>query len=250
MAQEIVDLVKGENMNNNGEDFGFYNALPETQDPIGLELGLYNIPEPINKEDFGILTTTLDGIINILRAFREEVTNEFGAMGGKLAKLEVKISQFEDKMKSSTKPKDHEKPKGPKKSKETNPCFICKELGHWAPDCPRKERDLCFKCGQPGHWANECLYKDDDQEFLREVEKTEKKRSENTDSHNPQKKPHGTAVATIHENPGPSQTKENKPPTVAQVNKPKKRVQPPIQVSSVEPPKKKKSLKLQKKVKN
>ena len=57
-------------------------------------------------------------------------------------------------------------------------CYICRQEGHWAADCPRRTRqlgrpgdpkgtapkiaspaaphDICFQCGLTGHWLRDC----------------------------------------------------------------------------------------------
>ncbi|XP_061190324.1 uncharacterized protein LOC133198214 [Saccostrea echinata] len=147
MAQAMMNSVENRNyIPASNEGLGYaLPTMPDTQDPIGFDLGLYNMPEPMTKEDMGILTTTLDGIVNMLTQLKEYNTRAA---------------------------KKNEDTGAAKKSKQTDPCFICKELGHWAPDCPRKKQNLCYKCGNFGHWAHQCT--DDSMELLKEVEKLEK----------------------------------------------------------------------------
>jgi hypothetical protein len=50
--------------------------------------------------------------------------------------------------------------------KRGDSCFICKQKGHWGPDCPRYR---CYQCGvkQAGHYPSRCPDKiyDDDNKF-------------------------------------------------------------------------------------
>ncbi|XP_062586692.1 uncharacterized protein LOC134248298 [Saccostrea cucullata] len=101
-----------------------------------------------------------------------------------------------------------------KKTRQTDPCYICKELGHWAPDCPKK--DLCYKCGKFGHWANKCTEDEEDQQFVKEVQKLEKKPQEPRTSGTHQTKPlvkegdKKEKKEHNRENPGPSTTHKRK----------------------------------------
>ncbi|XP_062615140.1 endogenous retrovirus group K member 7 Gag polyprotein-like [Saccostrea cucullata] len=102
-----------------------------------------------------------------------------------------------------------------KKTRQTDPCYICKELGHWAPDCPKK--DLCYKCGKFGHWANQCTEDEEDQQFVKEEQKLEKKPQEPKISGTHQTKPpvkegdkKEKKKEENRENPGPSTTHKRK----------------------------------------
>jgi hypothetical protein len=50
--------------------------LPESQDATGIELGLYDPSQPMSKEDFGIITTTLDAIANRINVLHNEIGAE------------------------------------------------------------------------------------------------------------------------------------------------------------------------------
>ncbi|XP_062621417.1 uncharacterized protein LOC134283014 [Saccostrea cucullata] len=172
--------------------------MPESQDPVGFDLGLYNLPGYMNKEDMGILTTTLDGIVNMLTGIDNKLTDlknyntsEFCLIRDRLSRLEVKVANMQEKMRGggSYQKKEDKGSGDTKKTRQTDPCFICKELWHWVPDCPRKKQDLCYKCGKFGHWANKCPEDDEDQQFLKEVEKLEKKPQEPKTSGTHQTKP-------------------------------------------------------------
>ncbi|XP_062595260.1 uncharacterized protein LOC134256594 [Saccostrea cucullata] len=166
---------------------GYVGApMPESQDAVGLDLGMYNLPEYANKEDMGLLNTTLDGIVNMLSA----LDNKMNDMNNKVSDLNNKLNYI-DKMRgggSTYQKKEGQGESGEKKkTRQTDPCYICKELGHWAPDCPKK--DLCYKCGKFGHWANKCTEDEEDQQFVKEVEKLEKKPQEPKISGTHQTKP-------------------------------------------------------------
>lgn len=52
---------------------GYYDPslVTETQDPVNLEMAAYN--SVISKEDFGIITTTQEGILNSLHMMSDEI---------------------------------------------------------------------------------------------------------------------------------------------------------------------------------
>ena len=46
------------------------------------------------------------------------------------------------------------------KNKARDKCLICRQVGHWAKECPNRDkspRTACHKCHQLGHWAALCL---------------------------------------------------------------------------------------------
>ena len=139
--------------------------IPESQDVTGMELGLYNAqnqPPAMNKEDFAIITTTLDGIVNRINVLSDEIGTHTTVLMKKLEEL------------TSKKPRKEYTP-----DYTSNPCYTCGETGHWSPDCPQKtdypqtskksksadsqqtskktkQKDPCYKCGKIGHWISEC----------------------------------------------------------------------------------------------
>jgi hypothetical protein len=52
--------------------------LPESQDATGIELGLYNPRQPMCKEDFAIITSTLDAIANRFNVLHNEIVQHMG----------------------------------------------------------------------------------------------------------------------------------------------------------------------------
>ena len=45
------------------------------------------------------------------------------------------------------------------KDKALTKCLICRQVGHWAKECPNRDKSLkiaCYKCHQLGHWAALC----------------------------------------------------------------------------------------------
>ena len=150
---QTEDFLPSQNPDDPGLGYYFPN-LPESQDAVGLELGLYNpVPAttnppapPMTKEDFAILSTTLDGIVNRINVLSNEIGNHTSVLLNKLSELAGETARQQRKPTNS-------------------PCYTCGETGHWAPDCPKKvkktkEKDPCYKCGQLGHWASDCLQDD------------------------------------------------------------------------------------------
>ena len=75
----------------------------------------------MNKEDFAIITTTLDGIVNRINVLSDEIGTHTTVLMKKLEELTAK------------KPRKEYTP-----DYTTNPCYTCGETGHWSPDCPQK----------------------------------------------------------------------------------------------------------------
>ncbi|XP_062596713.1 uncharacterized protein LOC134258187 [Saccostrea cucullata] len=156
----------------------------------------FNFQEYMNKEDMNILTTTLDGIVNMLSALDNKLNDMNNKMSGAENQLNHLKTYMQNKMKkggSTDQKKEGTRGSGEtKKTRQTDPCYICKELGHWAPDCPRKKQDSCYKCGKIGHWANQCT--EEDHQFVKDIQKTEEKKPRETKrklpltSEKPQKK--------------------------------------------------------------
>jgi len=73
---------------------------------------------------------------------------------------------------SSDNPTDYS-PSYRDKSQDT--CYICKEKGHWATECPDRDKnkkcvrrdksqDTCYYCKEKGHWSPNCPKKQQEQE--------------------------------------------------------------------------------------
>lgn len=149
--------------------------LPESQDATGIELGLYDPRQPLSKEDFAIITTTLDAIANRINVLHNEIVQHTGLVLKKLEEMGGKKKKESCYTCGET---GHWSPDCPqkktreteKKTKDKNPCYKCGELGHWISECPKsdfaekkgetekrsKDKDLCYKCGELGHWISDC----------------------------------------------------------------------------------------------
>lgn len=138
MTQKELDFLDSQDFMSSGAGF-VYNPRhtpPQSQDAAGLDMGLYDHRSPLRKEDFGIITTTLDGIMNSVNVLADEIRNH----------TSILLSKLEERAKSSS----------------SGACFICHQQGHWAPECPDRQSrpkptsNQCFKCGQDGHWVRDC----------------------------------------------------------------------------------------------
>ncbi len=63
------------------------------------------------------------------------------------------------------------------RDKSQDTCYICKNKGHWATECPDrqkpsvkkdKSRDTCYHCKERGHWSSEYPKKQQEQEKEKE----------------------------------------------------------------------------------
>jgi hypothetical protein len=141
------------------EGLGF--VFPESQDATVIDVEL-EMAKPMTKEDFSLLSTTLDSIANRINILSNEMGNHTGVI---LKKLEEMMKQRPVQMKDQA--VQTKRPPMKRKAPDTDPCYICGETGHWAPQCPErknkssdamktKQKDPCYKCGQLGHWISEC----------------------------------------------------------------------------------------------
>lgn len=150
---------------------GYYNPLlTEAQDATALEMASYN-NQPMSKEDFSILSTSQDGIINTLNVLSDEISRHTSIIINKINEVRDELA-----------PK---KEQGNGKKKEYS-CFTCGEKGHFSPNCPNKDqyRDnsiqekknkkilTCYTCGKPGHFSPNCPENDQKEEKKKESAKT------------------------------------------------------------------------------
>lgn len=131
---------------------------------MALEMAAYRDDSPpMSKEDFGIITTTQEGILNTLQIMSNEIANHTDIILKKIKDLQPPQpdkDKEEYKKKKETTAKDEEK-------KPKYVCYTCGEPGHCSPNCPQKapkqenkkpaiKSNECFNCGEEGHWANKC----------------------------------------------------------------------------------------------
>lgn len=112
------------------------SLLTQTQDPMALGMAAYRDDSPpMSKEDFGIITTTQDRILNTLQIMSNEIDNHTDIILKKITDLQTpqpdKDKEEEYKKKKETTAKDTEK-------KPKYVCFTCGEAGHCSPNCPQK----------------------------------------------------------------------------------------------------------------
>jgi hypothetical protein len=158
---QVKDYLPSQNPMDGGLGFVF----PESQDAAVIDLEM-ELEKPMTKDDFSLLSTTLDGIVNRINVLSNEMGNHTGII---LRKLEEMMAQRPKKDQAV----QTKRPPVKRKAPETDPCYICGETGHWAPQCPEKmnktndsaekktkQKDPCYKCGQLGHWISECPSED------------------------------------------------------------------------------------------
>lgn len=68
---------------------GYYNPLlTEAQDATALEMASYN-NQPMSKEDFSILSTSQDGIINTLNVLSDEISKHTSIIINKINEVRL-----------------------------------------------------------------------------------------------------------------------------------------------------------------
>ena len=77
------------------------SLLTQSQDTVALEMAAYDQEDPsyMSKEDFGIITTTQEGILNTMQVMSNEIANHTDVILKKLQKgildiLEVMTSEI------------------------------------------------------------------------------------------------------------------------------------------------------------
>ena len=126
---------------------------PPSQDASGLEMGMDDHRLSMAKEDFAILTTTMDGIINCMNVMSDQFNNHTSLIMNEMKNQTNKILEEMKVMKEV----NHILETTNKPSQNKGACYICKDPGHYAPNCPnRQSTNQCFNCKQEGHWAKDC----------------------------------------------------------------------------------------------
>lgn len=144
------------------ETMNYYQSITESQDATDLELACLDQEKPATKEDFALLMASLDGSINNLM----NLANEFSEIRKSITNDLQALSEHVGEIKNETRNTTPDTSKIP--TRKTNPCYICKELGHLAPECSQtqdppkksKDKDPCYICQNLGHWASECPEKE------------------------------------------------------------------------------------------
>ncbi|XP_062568834.1 uncharacterized protein LOC134230983 [Saccostrea cucullata] len=143
--------------------------MQESQDAVDLDLnlGMYNFPEYMDKEDMGILNTTLDGIVNMLSGLDNklnDVNTKMNDLDNKLDKLKCYNSSgfcyisaqlspitksLTGKTKNEREGSTYQKKEGPggsgesKKIKQMDPCYVLvKDLEKTEEKTLRKPRGI------------------------------------------------------------------------------------------------------------
>lgn len=144
------------------ESMNYYQSITESQDATDLELACLDQEKPATKEDFALLMATLDGSINNLMNLANEISETRKTITNDLQALSEQVGEIKNETRNTT-PDTSKIP-----TRKTNPCYICGELGHWAPECPQKQdppkkskdKNPCYICQNLGHWASECSEKE------------------------------------------------------------------------------------------
>ena len=75
-------------------------SLPQSQDAFGLEMGHYDYrPRTcMDREDFGILTATMDGIITAMNVMSDQINNHSTMVVNELKDQREKNTKFMEKV--------------------------------------------------------------------------------------------------------------------------------------------------------
>jgi hypothetical protein len=111
-----------------GEGLGF--VFPECQDAAMIDLEM-EMEKPMTKDDFSLLSTTLDRIANRINVLSNEVSNYIGII---LKKMEEMMVQRPVKKKDQA---VQTKRPAKRKAPGTDPCYICSEKGTLGSTMPR-----------------------------------------------------------------------------------------------------------------
>lgn len=86
------------------------SLLTQTQDPMALEMAAFHDDSPpMSKEDFGIITTTQEGILNTLQIMSNEIANHTDIILKKMKDLQTPQPEKEEfKKKKETTANDKE----------------------------------------------------------------------------------------------------------------------------------------------
>merc|ERR1711935_53290 len=108
-------------------------------------------------------------------------------------RLYVRIDDDDSESGSSSRSRSRDKKKT-KRPSGRDQCFICRDFGHWASNCPKGDGagvkgGKCFKCGERGHIAKKCtnergssMYRSGSEDSRSVAEKRHKKSRKMSDS--------------------------------------------------------------------
>ena len=105
MAQAQINAVKSDKLNTptytpRSPSYNPKFSPPQSQDAFGLEMGMYDHRPKGNmdREDFGILTTTMDGIITAMNVMSDQMNNHTSMVVNELKEQKEKNTKFMEKV--------------------------------------------------------------------------------------------------------------------------------------------------------
>lgn len=105
---------------------------PQSQNAFVLEMGRYDHRPSVANEDFAILTTTMDGIINCMNVMPDQLNNHtslpMNEMKNQTAKILEEMKEVNHVLKTTNKP-----------SQNKGAYYTCKDPNHFAPNCPNRQ---------------------------------------------------------------------------------------------------------------
>jgi hypothetical protein len=110
---QIQDYLPSQNPLVGGLGFVF----PESQDAAVIDLEM-EMETPMTKNDFSLLSTTLDGIVNRINVLSNEMGNPTGIIVRKLEEMMAQRLKKDQAVQTK-------RPPVKRKAPETDPCYIC-----------------------------------------------------------------------------------------------------------------------------
>lgn len=168
-----------------GLEMRWYDHRPSTS--TGKETD-HRASTTMAKEDFAILTTSMDGINTAMNVLTYQINNHTSRVIKEMNEQTEKITKLMKEQTEKISKLLEERKTSSTTYRKKGACYICQDPGHYAPHCPTRRdpdyqgnpkntrKNACFRCGETGHWVAQCPMKDI-QDFEDFQEPAKKKRT-------------------------------------------------------------------------